>query len=75
VELKHREIESTNISRRSEIKLFSCDFYDMYPFRSNMPLPSQCRSMTWRHNFVARENFIKHRGNIAKCSGEEIGSF
>ena len=34
--VKYSEIESINLSEklRNEIKLFSCDFYDMYPLRS-----------------------------------------
>lgn len=62
-DLQRREIESINLSEslRSEIKLFSCNFYDMYPFSIEMPLSSQCGS---RCDFVAQRTTSS---NIGEC--------
>lgn len=71
---QRREIESINLSEnlRSEIKLFSCNFYDMYPFSSEMPLPSQCRSTARRRDFVAQGKLRQTLEAIGKCNGERI---
>lgn len=71
---QRRKIESINLSEnlRSEIKLFSCNFYDMYPFSSEMLLSSQCRSTACRRDFVAQGKLRQTLETNGKCNGERI---
>jgi len=60
--VKYSEIESINLSEklRNEIKLFSCDFYDMYPLRSKCCFYPNAG---WQYGdaiLLRKRNFVKY---------------
>ena len=60
--LKYREIESINLSEklRNEIKLFSCDFYDMYPLRSKCCFYPNAGRQYGDAILLRKRNFVKY---------------